>query len=384
VRTFKPESWHVVCLVAGALAFGLAGAPAAAADAQSRVALQAVIRGMIDAVSVNRLEGHVCKLQDDDRLAYCNATGTRFSYATAALDEAAQYLYDQFSQLGLAVAYDYFPLDSTHLKNVVAELPGTGPNSRHVYIICAHYDSFSRESPYSAAPGADDNASGSAAVLEAARILSQFRFSKTLRFVHFSGEEQGMVGSRHYAEMASLRGDIIDGVINLDMIGFETAFPADHIVEVHANANPASVALADAMVAAVSDYGLLLSPEKVANSNTRGSDHSSFWDRGYPAVLGIEDLQDFNPNYHWPSDTLGNMQTGLMVEFTKASIAVLAQLCGLLTAMTPSPTATATPSPTWTATTYPTSTPTRTSTSTPTAIAPARVYLPVVVSMPTP
>jgi hypothetical protein len=378
LRLVKLWSRHLAWLVSGALALGLAFTSSVGAGVGGQLAPHAVIQGMVDSVSVERLVGHVCKLQDDDRLAYCNELGTRFSYATASLDQAAQYVYDQFSQLGLPVVFDSFSLNGTYAKNVIAELTGSGPDKSHTYIISAHYDSISRVDPYNVAPGADDNASGSAAVLEAARVLSQYRFSRTLRFVLFAGEEQGMVGSRHYAGRASSRGDIIDGVINLDMIGFETVPPGDHIVELHADSNPASIALADAIVAAVSDYGLLLSPEKIAGSSVRASDHSSFWDNGYAAMLGIEDLQDFNLYYHSPGDTLEHIQVGLMAEFTKASVAALAQLASLVEIATPSPTATAIPSPTWTATVYPTSTPTWNSTSTPTMLL-VRLYLPVVV-----
>ena len=149
---------------------------------------------MVDAVSPTLLIHHVCKLQDDDSQAYCNELGTRYSYATAQLDQAAQYLAGEYTALGLTVTYDPFAFNGNTMTNLAAELPGVGPDRDHIYILCAHYDSTSSNKPSSVAPGADDNASGSAAVLEAARILSQSRFNRTIRFVHFAGEEQGMTG----------------------------------------------------------------------------------------------------------------------------------------------------------------------------------------------
>ena len=293
------------------------------------------IQAMVDAVSPTLLIHHVCKLQDDDSLAYCNELGTRYSYATAKLNEAAQYLYNEYAVLGLSVTYDPFVYNSKPMTNVVAELPGVGTDSKHIYIICAHYDSRS-DIPYHIAPGADDNASGSAAVLEAARILSQQQFPRTLRFIHFAGEEQGLIGSAHYVVEAFQRGDLIDGVINLDMIGYESVPPNDHIVEVHAGTDLASIALADALIDNISGYSLLLVPQKITEDATSLSDQASFWNYGYPAILGIEDFQqDFNPNYHKTSDTLAHMQTQMMVEYTKACVATLAELASQPSILTP-------------------------------------------------
>ncbi len=301
------------------------------ASSQSDLAYSTAIQQMVDAVSSTLLIGHVCKLQDDDSQGYCNALGTRYSYATAQLGEAAQYLANQYTALGLTVTYDALLSGGLPITNVVAELPGVGPGRDHIYILCAHYDSIaggSRSNPSSPAPGADDNASGSAAVLEAARILSQYRFDRTIRFIHFAGEEQGMVGSQHYALAAAQRGDLIDGVINLDMIGYESVPPNDHIVEVHAGTMPASGGLADAFISSIAEYDLQLVPQKLTSSSTDRSDHSSFWYRGYPAILGIEDYTgDFNQfNYHQTSDTLANLQPSMMVEYTRACVATLAWL----------------------------------------------------------
>lgn len=318
------------------------------ADLQARLAYSPGVQAMVDAVSPTLLVHHVCKLQDDDSLDYCNEFGTRYSYATAKLNEAAQYLYDEYATLGLSVTCDAFVYNSKPMTNVVAELSGVGPVSNHIYIICAHYDSISWDSDrYKIAPGADDNASGSAAVLEAARILSQYQFPRTLRFVNFAGEELGLIGSAHYAGEAFRRGDLIDGVINLDMIGYESVPPNDHIVEIHAGIDPASIALAETLIDNISEYGLLLVPQNITETAVKCGDHASFWNRGYAAILGIEDLDDFNPHYHSRNDTLANMQTQMMVEYTKACVATLAELASMPNETTPTPTCTAPPILRW-------------------------------------
>lgn len=293
--------------------------------AQASLAYSPVIQTMVDAISPTLLTHHVCRLQDNDELDYCNELGTRYSYATAKLDEAAQYLYNEFASLDLSVAYEPFLYNTKPMTNVVAELPGVATSSDRIYIICAHYDSTS-DNPNNIAPGADDNASGSAAVLEAARILSQYEFSHTLRFIHFAGEEQGLIGSARYAQQAFLRGDAISGVINLDMIGYESVPPNDHSVDIHAGTNPTSIALAEALINNISQYALDLAPEEITTGATGLSDHASFWNYGYPAVLGIEDFSDFNSHYHTTDDTLDNMQAPMMVEYTKACVATLAEL----------------------------------------------------------
>ncbi len=297
------------------------------------------IAAMVNAISPTLLTHHVCKLQDDDSGTYCNEEGSRHSYNTAGLDEAAQYLRHHYESLGLSVTLEPFIFSSKPMTNVVAELPGVGPDSEHVYILSAHYDSTSQDLSLPA-PGADDNASGSAAVLEAARILSQHTFPRTLRFVHFAGEEQGMIGSNFHALRASSRGDVIDGVINVDMIGYESVPPGDHIVEIHAGTMPDSIALADVIIENIATYGLSLSVQKITANATNRSDHASFWLYGYPAVLGIEDFDDFNPRYHSTQDTLANMQTQMMVEYTKACVASLAELASQQGTLKPTPTPT--------------------------------------------
>lgn len=358
------------------------------------------IQNMVDSVSTARLTHHVCKLQDDDRQSYCNALGTRF-WATPGLDEAKQYVFEQFEAMGLAVHYEAVYYWGA---NVVAELPGEGPDQDHIYIVCAHYDSIAGnmegpcwgQDPWQMAPGADDNASGSAAVLEAAQILSQYRFSHTLRFVLFTGEEEGGLGSRQYAQEARERGEAIDGVINLDMIGYESVPPGDHIVDLNAGTDPSSVALAQAMVEAISTYGVSLSPQVIEEGAISESDHGSFWEQGYPAVAGSEDRHDTTPHYHCQTDTLDTLQMSLVMSFAQATVATLAELAVLLPGtptMTPTggPTATATatnsPTPTNTATRTLsptltptcTRTPTVTATGTGTSIPRSSIYLPLIV-----
>jgi hypothetical protein len=365
------------------------------------VMVNSMIQAMVDNVSEARLTHHVCKLQDDDNEGYCNASGTRYSYADEELDEARQYLYEQLSTTGgLYVRHDWVDPG----VNVVAELSGEGPERDHVYIVCAHYDSIAGgetgpcrgQDPLEAAPGANDNAAGVAVVLEAARILSQFRFSHTLRFVLFTAEEQGGLGSKHYAREARENGEKIDGVINLDVIGYESVPPADHSVEVDAGTDPASVALGQSVVDASAAYGIALAPRLVREGAIEESDHWAFWHEGYPAILGTGDRNDMTPHWHCNTDTLENLQMGLVTSFARATVATLAELAipltdgptwtpvqtrtpTLTTTQTQAPTRTHTPTLTPTQPPAPTAASTGTLTNTPT-MTPASTHTPTMTS----
>jgi uncharacterized repeat protein (TIGR01451 family) len=218
-------------------------------------------------------------------------------------------------------------MGGTSLDNVEGTLDGWGPGSDTIYIACAHYDSTSN-APYTTAPGADDNASGVAAVLEAARVLSQYRYRHTLRFVTFAGEEQGLFGSFYYVRDAYLAGTDIGGAINLDMVAYDS--DDDDVMEVHAGTRSDSQALGTALLNANATYGLALTPEYITSGATSASDHARFWSYGYPAILLIEDFQDFNPDYHQTSDTLDKLDLPYATRFVQATVATLAELADII------------------------------------------------------
>ena len=206
--------------------------------------------------------------------------------------------------------------------NVVATLPGQTQPGKEC-LITAHYDDRS-EDPYNYAPGADDNGSGTAAVLTAAHILKDYVFDYTLKFVGFAGEEQGLLGSEAYAAKAAQRGDTIIGVYNLDMIAYEG--DNINIIELHAGTGPSSGTLADIMIGVINDYSLPLVAQKITSGASTASDHASFWAQGYPAVMGIEDFQDFTPHYHKITDRMSTLDLPYYTDFAKAGIASLAIL----------------------------------------------------------
>ncbi|MDD8027256.1 MAG: M28 family metallopeptidase [Acidobacteriota bacterium] len=241
--------------------------------------------------------------------------GFRTRYAsTAGCESAGSYLYSEFAKLGLAVEYDDFPFAGHNGRNVVATLPGTLFPNRQV-IVCGHYDSTS-DVPSTLAPGADDNASGTAGVLEIAHVLAGTPLDFTVKFVCFSAEEWGLYGSKHYANEAAIAQQDIVAVINMDMIAYPDRVP--HQFDIICNE------LSYYLAGSYRDNALQYAGLK-ANVMLFGywpySDHSPFWDAGYEAVCVIENEDPLNPNYHTTNDTLSTLNTGYATLAVKASLA---------------------------------------------------------------
>ena len=207
---------------------------------------------------------------------------------------AETYIKQKLQSYGLNTTIQSF---STTGKNVIATQTGTEfPNKK--YMICAHYDDMPSGT---IAPGADDNGSGTGAVIEAARIFSQYSFPFTIVYALWDEEEQGLVGSAYYATQAANAGDSILGVINLDMIAYDSN--NDGVCNVHNRAVGSSIDLYNKMVEVNTQYAIGLSIVSY-NPGITASDHASFWTKGYGAILLIEDDNDFHQYYHTVNDLL--------------------------------------------------------------------------------
>jgi len=209
--------------------------------------------------------------------------------------QTGEWIRAEFLSYGL-VDVSFF--DYNHWSdNVVAVQPGKR-NPEEIYVIGGHYDSYSRDG---SAPGADDNASGTTGVLEAARILAPHEFDATIVYIAFSGEEQGLVGSNAWAEDARQRGLDIRGMINLDMLGYVAT---GHSADLDLISNAQSQALRDFIVATTALY---LPDHPVVDGALSGgnSDHYPFWMNGYPAVFFFEDAGSYSPYIHTASDVIG-------------------------------------------------------------------------------
>lgn len=255
---------------------------------------------------------------------------TRHTTAGRPTQLATAYMYERFKALGLETSYHAWITNGYANVNVVGVLPGTTTPSE-IVVVCAHLDSM----PTGAvAPGADDNASGSLAVLTAAELFRHYSFERTVRFILFTGEEQGLYGSRAYANAALAAGDLIVAVLNLDMIAWDGN--GDGLVQVHTRkvSHPgyaADRAIADVFTNVVATYALTNLVPSVRTSGITASDHYRFWYVGYPGILAIEDYGgDFNPYYHKVTDVAARINWPYFTSCVRAGVGTVAHLAGPL------------------------------------------------------
>ena len=234
-------------------------------------------------------------------------------------NKTADYIKEKLNSYGL-VTYDQ-NFSSTGRNVYGVQLGSLYPNKK--YIICAHYDDMPSGTT---APGADDNASGTAAVLEAARIFSQYDSKYTIIYGLWDEEEQGLIGSAYYAQQAFNAGDSIMGVINMDMISYDSN--GDGQAEIHTRPIANSILLKDNLLQINSLYniGLTLS---VINPGATWSDHASFWNRNFGAVCLIELDGDFNAYYHTVNDKIQYFNMPYYLKMSKAAFGTVATLAQL-------------------------------------------------------
>jgi hypothetical protein len=273
-------------------------------------------------VSQGTIRAYVQRLQDFQ---------TRF-VDTDSIYASAQWLYDMFMEFGYTdvIFQDYYvsapnryDVVDVLARNVIATKPGLlYPDS--VFIIGGHYDSivYDGGDPRVWAPGSNDNASGTVAALEAARILADIDLDCTVKFACWSAEEIGLLGAEHYAAQAFRQGENIGLYINFDMIA--NVDSSDPLRDVNIGRNAAAGAYSDLMVQITNQYTTLVPQPYVTSGG--GSDHSPFIQHGYDILYGSEG--DFSPHWHMGTDVTDNMDFSYMADVTKMGLGTLATLAG--------------------------------------------------------
>jgi hypothetical protein len=245
---------------------------------------------------------------------------------TPECDAAGEYIYNQFDSMDLDVRYHYWEDNELYGNNIEATYYGTDPNSDEIYIICAHYDSV----PDS--PGADDDGSGTAAVMSAAKLMRNAVYNHTIRFVTFSGEEQGLYGSYYYVQEAVQNNDNIIAVLNVDMIGYAET-PDDASKAKIYDDEDVSIWITDFIEVIAQEYYNIFGLDIIRAGWTWGSDHYYFWQAGYHAIFAAE--YHFNEYYHSPDDIIENMNIPYAIKISKLLIATLSELSGFITLNAP-------------------------------------------------
>ncbi len=282
---------------------------------------------------ISDIIGQVSLLNIKTTIQHLAGYTTRFTFSEEAV-MAGQWIHEQFVAMGYSdVAYQDFILCDSLQKNIVCSKDGKGQSDKNL-ILCAHYDSTAKSTigwdwQTCPAPGANDNASGVAAMLELARILESVDMNYTIRFIAFTGEEQNLWGSRAYAEYAFTNRMNIVLVINLDEIGYPDAKPVWKIRIGEDQGNHTTYKNADShkftnvMKQAAGDYTSLACTIK----DIWFSDHMPFNSAGY-AVIGVCQAGKY-PYSHEVTDTYANIDIDYVVEVTRMTLATILLVAGM-------------------------------------------------------
>jgi aminopeptidase YwaD len=260
--------------------------------------------------------------------------------APAALRRAEAYLAEQFTRLGLDVSTHPFGALGSTYRNVIGTMLPQSPFPP--LIIAAHYDTVE------SSPGADDNASALAVLLEVARSLRGVPLARSVRFIAFCLEEEDLLGSLAYTSSLQATNEEICGAIVLECVGYARS-------EEGSQEKPSGVPIAVptvgdflGIVGNVASAHLVKAVEAAANQavpdlrtislvvpdngellpDTRRSDHASFWHYGYPAVMLTDTANFRNPHYHQPTDALETLNLAFMEQVARAVTAAAIRLCG--------------------------------------------------------
>ena len=283
--------------------------------------LRELVGEIIEAVNLDTLQQYVRELSGEVPVAIGDTLVTiasrHMDYPGNAL--AADYIEQRLSGYGLPVTRQVF---SETGENVYAVQEGTQGSaaSEGAYIICAHYDCYPDSS---LAPGADDNASGVALVLEAARLFSRMSTRWPVIYALWDEEEQGLRGSIYYAGYADYVDQPIRGVINIDMIGWDS--DDDRVLLVNTRDIADSYDLSDTFTLVNDTYDIGLDVQLVIPGS--GSDNVPFWYYGYSSI-GVEEYygEDWNIYYHTVDDRLNKFNLEYFHQASEAVIGTLATL----------------------------------------------------------
>ena len=286
----------------------------------------------------NELLSDVSSLMIVDVVEDLQSFGTR-DFHTQSAAESADYIREQFQEMGLQTYLQEFHVDDAEVVNVVAVL-NPEASSQGVYVVGAHYDSENSgvtnqsEAENTTAPGADDNASGVSVMLEVARVLSHSGVeTTTVKFVAFGAEEMGFdysggtKGSIEFVAQENESGANIAGAFVLDMVGYR-ATQENRITIV---CNEGSENLSETVEEATSVFDLDIAVVREVNDQIIYSDHSAFWAQGFRSVLIIEELdpatkRPVNPFYHSSEDTVDKLSDEQMAVVAEALLGALLDL----------------------------------------------------------
>jgi len=339
------------CLLGALLFGGLEGCSPSEPEKEQEVEGQ--IPNMLEQISTDSIEANIRTLAG----FHTRHTTSDTSSDSVGIGAARRWIFDKFQEYQkasngrLKVKYDsYIETENnrinepTKIVNIVATLPGTQLESKdRMYVVSGHYDSRVSDimNDTSYAPGANDDASGTAAVMELARVMSQYEFDATIVFMAVAGEEQGLLGANHFAEKATKRNMNIAAMFTNDIIGntikntdgsendstvriFSQGVPPDRkmsdyhrmLLFTGGDNDTPSRQLGRFIYRVAKSENVDLTPNMIYRKDRylRGGDHSAFLDKGYPAIR-ISEPHEYYERQHQDVRKEDGVQYGDLPKF---------------------------------------------------------------------
>lgn len=251
------------------------------------------------------------------------------------LEKTRLYITKQFESFNLSVNQEAVDFENSRSFNIIGKSVSV-QSTQKPFVLAAHYDTKP------GTPGADDNASAVAALLEIARCLADHTFHTHIIFTAFTLEEYGFIGSRHFIEKAAARNETFSGMISLEMLGYKNSAPKSQTYPPYVDTekypdsgdfiavigNKPSAQLTQSLAEGMRQHVPSLKVETLVVPGTgenfsevRLSDHAPFWDAGIPAVMVTDTAFFRNPHYHQPTDTLETLD----IEFIRENAEAVAE-----------------------------------------------------------
>jgi hypothetical protein len=342
-----------LCIALAWVTIAIPTAMAFAQETSSTLPADPRIAGALRQISAQRIQSNIEKLVSFQNRSTLSAQDPASIASGHGIGAARDWIKSEFERYSsdcggcLEVKLDSFTEapggripKPTEITNVYAVMKGSDPESaKRIVLVTGHYDSRNSDNLNitDPAPGANDDGSGTAVSLECARVLSQLKFPATIIFLTVAGEEQGLNGSHHFAQMAKSAGWNIEAVLNNDIVGGDRSPQQDaSVVRVFSEGVPTAASDADLRqirslggesdsasrqlaryVAEIGgSYSAGVKPMLVFRLDRylRGGDHSSFNEQGYAAVRFSEFREDYN-HQHQNVRTENGVQFGDLLSF---------------------------------------------------------------------
>ena len=289
---------------------------------------EAKIKDILNKVNLDSLKATVRILSGEDSVK----TGSKKSLITIrqpgleSHQVAGDFILQTLKRYNLST-FEQFFTTPVNGRNIYGVQPGKDTST--LYIICAHYDAVRQYA-------ADDNSTGVAAVLEAARVMAGLTPDHSIAFCLWDQEEHGLYGSAYYAGQSTLKNQRIGGVINLDMLGWDNN--NDNKAEIHVRNYAQSFALANRLFNLNNAFMVGLIPS-IINPGTTASDHASFWNQNFTSVLLIECVAggDLTPYIHTILDRASTLNFPYFQKMTKLAVGGIATISSDLKTNAPDP-----------------------------------------------